>query len=192
MSEPAKKKATYDDLYNIPENLTGEIIAGELIATPKPAPRHAYVTTVLGAEIEPPYHRGRSGPGGWVFLAETEVQLGEDTVVPDLAGWKKERFPARIETNWIPVAPDWVCEVLSPSTFRNDKVIKMPLYARHGVGYAWLIDPAAMTLDVFRLGSEGGWSLLASFAENDRVRAEPFREIEISLEDLWLVSIKND
>jgi Uma2 family endonuclease len=190
MSEPAGKKATYEDLYDVPENMTGEIIDGELIVTPKPAPKHTHVTTVLGAEIEPAYRRGRGGPGGWVFLAETEVRPGEDTVVPDLAGWRKERFPARIENNWVPVAPDWVCEVLSPGTVRNDKVRKMPLYARHGVGYVWLIDPAAMTMDVFRLGAEGGWSLMASFAENDKVRAEPFQEIEINLEDLWLESFK--
>ena len=186
MGEPAEKKATYQDIYNLPQDMTGEIIGGELMATPKPAPRHTHVTTVLGAEIEPPYRRGRGGPGGWVFLAETEVRLGEDLVVPDLAGWRKERFPARIENNWIPVSPDWVCEVLSPKTVRTDKVRKMPLYARHAVGHIWLIDPAALTLDVFRLGSQGGWNLLASFAENDRVRAEPFNEIEINLDDLWL------
>lgn len=185
MSDPARKPATYEDLHNIPENMIGEIINGELIVSPRPSPKHMYVTTILSGEIGPPYHRGRSGPGGWIFLAETEVRLGEDTVVPDLAGWKKERFPAKLEHNWIPVAPDWVCEVLSPGTLRNDKVRKMPIYAHHGVGHIWLIDPLAMTMDAFRLES-GRWVLLASFSENDKVRVEPFQEIEIHLEDMWI------
>ena len=189
MSDPARKRATYEDLYGIPENTIGEIVNGELIVTPRPAPKHMNVVTILSEEIGPPYRRGRGGPGGWIFLYETEVRFGEDIVVPDLAGWRKERFPTELEHNWIPVAPDWVCEVLSPSTFRNDKVRKMPVYARYGVGHIWLIDPAAMTMDAFRLES-GRWSLLASFSENDKVRVEPFLEIEISLEDLWVGSLQ--
>ena len=107
MIEPAKKRATYQDLYSIPEDMIGEIIDGELVVMPRPAPRHMNVIKALSFEIGPPYERGRGGgPGGWIFLFETEVRLGEDTVVPDLAGWKKERFPAHIETNWIPAAPD--------------------------------------------------------------------------------------
>ncbi len=184
MSDLAKRLATYEDLFTVPENMIGEIINGELIVTPRPAPKHMNVVTVLSEEIEPPYRRGRGGPGGWIFLFETEIRLGDDIVVPDLAGWKKERFPTELEFNWIPVAPDWLCEVLSQSTFRNDKVRKMPLYASHGVGHIWLIDPVAMTLDAFRLES-GRWSLLASFSENDKVRVEPFKDIEINLGDLW-------
>ncbi len=190
MSEFAKKKATYEDLYDVPENMIGEIIDGELIVTPRPSPKHMRAISALGGEIIPPYDFGRGGgPGGWVILVEVEIKLGEHTMVPDLAGWKKERFPTDLGHNWIPVAPDWVCEVLSPSTFRNDKVRKMPLYARHGIGHIWLIDPAAMTMDAFKLGSDCGWLLLGSFAENDKVRAEPFQEIEINLEDLWVRSL---
>ena len=189
MSYPAKKPATYEDLYNIPENMIGEIISGELTVTPRPTPRHMNVVTILSEEIGPPYRRGRGGPGGWIFLYETEIRLGEDIVVPDLAGWRKERFPTELKHNWIPVAPDWVCEVLSQSTFRTDKVRKMPLYAQHGVGHIWLIDPVAMTMDAFRLES-GRWSLLASFSESDKVRVEPFQEIEINLGDLWVGSLQ--
>jgi Uma2 family endonuclease len=186
MSELAKKKATYEDLYSIPENMTGEIINGELIVTPRPAPKHIRTASVLGSKIMPPYDFGEGGgPGGWIFLIEVEVQLGEHTVVPDLAGWKKERFPKNLEHNYISVAPDWVCEILSPSTFRADKVKKMPIYAHYGVGHIWLIDPVAMTMDAFRLES-GKWVLLGSFSENDKVRADPFQEIEIHLEDLWI------
>lgn len=187
MSELAKKIATYDDLYGIPDTMVGEIIGGELIASPRPAPGHQHATTVLSYLIGSLYGRfGRAGgPGGWVFLYEVEIKLGENILVPDLAGWKVERFPAEVEHNWIPVAPDWICEFLSPSTLRTDKIKKMPVYAQFGITYAWLINPRDKTLDTYRLES-GRWSLLASFVENDQVSAEPFPEIEINLADLWL------
>ncbi len=137
-----------------------------------------------------PYQFGREGgPGGWIFAIEPEIGLGEDILVPGLAGWKRERFPVEEDHNWISVAPDWVCEILSPGTFRSDKVKKMALYANHGVRHIWLIDPVAATMDAFRLES-GRWSLLGSFAENDRVRVEPFQEIEINLGDLWIGSFQ--
>ena len=190
MSEPAKKSATYEDLFEIPDNVIGEIIDGQLIASPRPAPRYAHATTVLSNIIGPHYGRfgEGGGPGGWVFLYEVEIKLGENILVPDLAGWKMERFPAEVEHNWIPVVPDWVCEILSPATLRTDKVKKMPVYARFGVVYVWLLDPRDKTLDAYRLES-GRWSLLGSFAENDKARAEPFQEVEISLENLWIDSV---
>ncbi len=187
MSEPAKKKATYEDLYGIPENMIGEIIDGELIVHPRPSRKHIYASSVLGGKINPSYQFGSGGPGGWIILDEPEVQLGEHTLVPDLAGWKMERFPVEEETNSITVAPDWVCEILSPGTVRTDKIQKMPIYARHAVGHFWLIDPIAMTMDVFKLG-DSKWVLLGSFAENDKVRAEPFQEVEFNLGELWLGS----
>ena len=188
MSELAKRKATYQDLYKIPDNATGEIIDGEIIVTPRPSRKHVICTTALGAAVTAPYQFGQgNGPGGWIFAIEPEIGLGEQIMVPDLAGWKRERFPVEEDHNWISAVPDWVCEILSPSTFRTDKVKKMPVYAHHGVGHIWLIDPVAMTMDVFRLES-GKWVLLVSFAENDKLRAEPFQEIEIDLEALWLGS----
>lgn len=184
MSEPAKKKATYDDLYRVPENMTGEIINGELIVTPRPSRQHGYTTFALGDEIGP-YRSGRSGgPGGWVFIFEPELGLDEHVLVPDLAGWREERFPDEEPHNWISVAPDWICEVLSPRTMRIDKMEKMPIYARHAVPYLWLIDPVAKTLDAFRLKG-GEWVVAGLFAEAAMVRVEPFTEIEISLSDLW-------
>ena len=185
MSELAKKEAAYDDLYTIPEDMVGEIINGELIAAPRPSRRHVNAVSSLGYKLGPPFQFGEGGPGGWIILIEPEIGLGGDIVVPALAGWKKERFPPEEDHNWISAAPDWVCEVLSPNTLRTDKIKKMPLYALHGVGDIWLIDPVAMTLDAFRLES-GGWLLLGSYAENDRVRVEPFREIEFDLGDLWV------
>jgi Uma2 family endonuclease len=190
MAELAPKKATYEDLYTIPENTVGEIIDGEIIVSPRPSRKHAFTTSVLDKKIGPLYQLGEGGgPGGWIILIEPEIGLGEDILVPDLAAWTRERFPLSEETNWISVAPNWVCEILSPSTFRNDKIRKMPLYARHDVEHIWLIDPIVMTMDAFRLES-GRWFLLGSYAENDNVRVEPFQEIEINLGDLWIESLK--
>jgi|SRR5208283_638169 len=185
MAEMAKKMATYEDLYDVPDNMIGEIIGGELIVTPRPSRRHGYTTFALGNEIGPPYQFGRSGgPGGWVFIFEPEIGLEEHVLVPDLAGWKEQRYPDEESHNWISVAPDWICEVLSPNTLKIDKMEKMPIYARHGVPYLWLIDPIAKTLDVFRLKA-GEWVVAALYVEGAKVRAEPFTEIEINLSDLW-------
>ena len=185
MSEPVKKRATYEDLYGIPENMTGEIIDGELTVTPRPARRHVEAAASLGGELVPPYRFGRGGPGGWIILGEPELHLGVDILVPDLAGWRKERLSTLPEEHRFTVPPDWVCEILSPQTARNDRIRKMRIFAQHEVQYAWLIDPILKTLEVFGLES-GRWFLLDAFAENDKVRAEPFQEIEIDLTNLWL------
>jgi Uma2 family endonuclease len=187
MAEPAEKSATYDDLSTLPENMTGEIINGELVVAPRPARDHAYAASALGNEVGPAYQFGRGGgPGGWIILHEPEISLGENILVPDLAGWKRERFPTAEAHNWISAPPDWVCEVLSPSTVRRDKIKKMPTYGRHNVPYLWLVDPAARTLDVFRLES-GKWVVAGCFADDDKVRVEPFQEVEIDLASLWLI-----
>ncbi|MGA2936177.1 MAG: Uma2 family endonuclease [Syntrophobacteraceae bacterium] len=186
MSEPAKKKATYDDLFSIPDNMTGEIIAGELIVTPRPSRKHGYVAYSLGGRLTPSYQFGEGGgPGGWIFIAEPEIGFGEDILVPDVAAWKRARFPVDEGHNWISVSPAWICEVLSPRTARMDKTGKMPVYARSGVQHLWLIDPLARTLDAFRL-EEGKWVVIGLFVQNDRVRVEPFQETLLDLSDLWL------
>ncbi len=188
MSEPAKKKATYKDLFNIPENMAGELIDGELIVTPRPSRKHIYAASRLDKEIGSPYELGSGGPGGWIILVEPEIGLGSDILVPDLAGWRRERFPVEEPHNWISVAPDWICEILSPNTFRRDKVLKMPLYARNGIQYFWLIDPIAKTLDTFRLEA-GRWIVGGIYAENDKVRTEPFPEVEFDLNLLWIETV---
>lgn len=185
MGQTAKRIATYEDLYSIPENMVGEIIDGELIVRPRPSPKHSRSSSVMGSEVLGPYQLGKGGPGGWWILDEVEVQLGKDILVPDLAGWKKERLPELPNnTNWIDIPPDWICEVLSPGTFRIDRIKKMPLYAEFGVAYFWLIDPVNRALEVFRLES-GRWVVLGVHGEDDRVRAEPFQEVEIDLKNLW-------
>jgi Uma2 family endonuclease len=186
MTEPPKRKAVYEDLYKLPENMIGEIIDGDLHALPRPHARHVKSATILGGELIPPYYFGRGGgPGGWEILIEAEVLLGENLLVPDLSGWKKERLPGLPKTNWISITPDWVCEILSPNSKGHDRIKKMPIYSQHGVKHAWLLDPVEKTLEVYRL--EGGhWLAIGYYGENDRVRAEPFMEVEINLADLWM------
>ena len=117
MAEPAKRQATYEDLRSVSENLIGEIIGGELVATPRSSGAHSNAAFALSAEIGPPYRFGRGGPGGWIILFEPEIKFSEeDLLVPDLAGWRKERFPGWPRRNWFSVGPDWICEILSPGT----------------------------------------------------------------------------
>lgn len=185
MLEIAKRYAVYDDLYSIPENAIGEIIEGDLYAHPRPARRHMRIASKLGFKIGAPYEEGIEGPGGWVIGFEPEIGLGGNILVPDLAGWRKERYPEEEDTNWISVAPDWICEVLSPSTADVDMIRKMPIYAEYDVGYAWIVDPAAKLLSAYRTEA-GKWFPIAKYRENDRVRVEPFPEVEINLADLWI------
>lgn len=180
----AKKKASYEDLFTIPENMTGEIVDGELIVSPRPSRKNIYAASTLGSELGPAYHTGKTGPGGWVILIEPEVGLGEDILVPDLAGWRRERLSVSEEHNWISVRPDWVCEVISPGSIRTDRVKKMRVYAGHGVPHLWFIDPIGKTLEVYRFQS-GNFIVAGIYAENEKVRAEPFPEVEIDLSNLW-------
>ena len=180
MPVPARKKARYEDLRALPDNMVGEIVEGELIATPRPSPRHGAAASALGGEIIGPFQFGRGGPGGWLIIHEPELHLDGHVLVPDLAGWRKERMPAPPEENWFSVAPDWVCEVLSPGTVQTDRLKKMPIYARYEIPYLWIIDPREKTLEVFRQQEES-WYLLSVHGETEKVRAEPFQEIEIDL-----------
>lgn len=185
MGDPAKRRATYDDLAAVPVHLVAEIIDGELYTSPRPAARHARSSSVLGGDLIYPFDRGRGGPGGWHILFEPELHLGADVVVPDLAGWRRERMPEIPDVAGFTLAPDWVCEVLSPSTARLDRAEKLPVYAREGVAHAWLIDPVLKTLEVLR--REGAnWLLLKTWAGDASVRAEPFDAIELELGALWI------
>lgn len=184
MTEPARTIAIYADLQSLPDTMIGEIINGELIATPRPSRRHADAASSLSGEIVPPYKFGRGGPGGWIILVEPEIGLGDNIIVPDLAGWKRERFPYSEDHNWISAVPDWICEIISPSTAGIDRVKKMGLYAQHGVPYYWIIDPLGRTLEVFENGL-GKWSLVGTYADGDLVKAPPFHECEIDLKHLW-------
>ena len=185
MSATARKFATYEDLFDLPDNVVGEIIHGQLITHPRPAPKHASAASTLGMTIGPPYHRGRDGgPGGWRILDEPELHLGPHILVPDLAGWRRERMPALPDLAYFTLPPDWICEVLSPGTARTDRADKMPIYAAQGIPFLWLIDPAPRTLEVFLL-RDGRWLLEHVYQEDDEVRATPFDAIAFPLADLW-------
>jgi Uma2 family endonuclease len=181
---PVKKNATYEDLCALPENLVAEMFDGELYATPRPAPPHAHASSVLGFELGGPFHRGRNGPGGWWILVEPELHFGADVLVPDLAAWRRERLPALPTAAYFTLAPDWVCEVLSPSTETLDRAKKLGRYARAGVAHAWLVNPVLQTLEVLTL-AEGRWALAATHEGGANVRAEPFDAIELELGALW-------
>ncbi|HEX8434390.1 Uma2 family endonuclease [Archangium sp.] len=179
-----RKPATYADLEALPEHVVGEIVAGELHVSPRPAGPHTVAASVLAFELGGPFHRGRGGPGGWVLLIEPELHLGQDVLVPDLAGWRRERMPRVPRTPAFTLAPDWVCEVRSPSTARWDREAKLPVYAREGVRHVWFLDPEARTLEVFRLDG-ARYSPRATHTGTGRVRAEPFESLELELAALW-------
>lgn len=185
MADPAKRRAGYADVLDAPRHMVAEVIGGELRLHPRPAKPHAAAASALGEELGPPFKRGRGGPGGWILLGEPELHLGPDIVVPDLAGWRRERMPVlRADVPWFDLAPDWACEVLSASTAKQDRAEKLPFYAAHGVRHAWLVDPILHTLEVLRL-ENGRWSLLATHRDDAKVRAEPFDAIELDLSILW-------
>lgn len=180
----AKKPVTYEELVALPGNLVGEIVDGELYASPRPAFPHAAAAIALGEELGPPFKRGRGGPGGWFILFEPELHIDGQVMVPDLAAWRRERMPVMPEVAFTDLAPDWVCEVSSPSTAVLDRQRKMPHYARAGVRHVWIVDPLAKMLEIFR--SEGErWLLLATHGGDEKVRAEPFDAIELDLSVLW-------
>jgi Uma2 family endonuclease len=185
MGEPARRRATYEDLLAVPAPLVAEIVNGVLITSPRPASRHARASSALGGELLGPFDRGRNGgPGGWIILDEPELHLQGDVLVPDIAGWRRDRMPELPDTAAFTLAPDWICEVLSPSTRAVDRVEKLPIYAREHVAHAWLVDPLERLLEVFRL--EGAqWLLVGTWHGDVSVRAEPFDAIELELAALW-------
>ena len=184
MGRPIKRPATYQDLLRVPEPLVAEIVDGELYASPRPAPPHAMATSVLGGDLMGPFQRGRGGPGGWWILDKPELHLAGDVLVPDMAGWRRERMPTMPKTAAFELAPNWVCDVLSPATARLDRSRKLPAYARAGVSHAWLIDPAARTVEVLTLDGDG-WRLHLACGDDDLVRLPPFDAVELDLLALW-------
>jgi len=185
----AKKAKSRDDLWKelcaLPDHLVGEILDGELVTSPRPTPRHSKASSLLVIQIGGAFQRGRDGgPGGWWIFYEPEIHFSEMVIVPDTAGWKKERLPKMPDTAFFELPPDWVCEVLSPSTARYDKISKLRAYAENGVPYYWIVDPRLRTLEVLRLDKKG-YRLEGVFEGTDKVSAPPFEVVEIDLEELW-------
>ena len=183
----ASKYVLYDQLLALPQTLIGEILNGQIHTEPRPSTPHAHASSVLEDEIFGPFHRGRGGPGGWWIFTEPEIHfvLNVEIAVPDLGGWRRERMPVLPREHRITVVPDWVCEILSPSTARKDRVIKMPVYARFGVAYLWLVDPIARTLETFALDG-GRWVVTGQFKDDDIVAVPPFEALSLELATLWV------
>lgn len=184
MAEPEKRRATYADLEAVPPYLVAEIIDGQLRTRPRPSLRHGLTATSLSDELIAPFQKRRGGPGGWVFSIEPELHLGEHVLVPDIAGWHRQRLLAVPETPFTDIAPDWVCEVLSGSTEGRDRTVKKRIYGEAGIPYLWLIDPRLQLLEVHML-RDGLWTDLGAWNSDDEVRAPPFDAISFSLADLW-------
>ena len=180
------KSYLYGQLLALPEHVTGEILGGELHTQPRPSGRHELARRGLSGNLINLFDFGRGGPGGWRIIIKPEVHFVRDVevVVPDLAGWRREWMPSVPEDHRFAVVPDWVCEILSPATVKIDRVVKLPIYARYGVAYVWLVDPAAQTLEAFEL-RDGRWLLIAVLKDNDPVTVPPFDAVEFSLADLW-------
>jgi len=185
-SARAYSPTLYESLEALPEGVTGEILDGQLHTQPRPSWPHARAAVQLDRSIGCGYDDSIDGPGGWWILIEPEVHFVYDTevTVPDLAGWRRERIPYPPEGHRIEVVPDWVCEILSPSTASKDREVKMPLYARYGVPYAWLIDPGQQILEVYRL-DDGTWVESGFFSGTDQVVAPPFEAVSIDLGLFW-------
>lgn len=183
----ARRKATYDDLLKVPEPLVAEIIDGELLTSPRPASPHALAKSGIGSILFDAFNRppgDRGAPGGWWILHEPELHFGDDVLVPDLAGWRRERMPAFPDTAAFTDAPDWVCEVISKSTARIDRGQKMRIYGRERVAHLWIVDPIVRTLEIYRL-IDDHWMVAATHGGSDPVRAEPFDAIEIDVARWW-------
>ena len=184
MATPKYEDTVYKEFMAVPENRVAEILNGTLVTHPRPAPKHTRASSVLGGKLGDKFDYGEDGPGGWVILDEPELHLGSDILVPDLAGWREENMQSLPETAYFGTPPDWLCEVLSPSTARYDKLEKRDIYAAHKVQYLWFVDPEGKTLEAFELQG-GNWVLLKTFAHAMDVDAAPFGAVPFALRSLW-------
>jgi Uma2 family endonuclease len=189
LQQAARFLTPYEPLMALPEGITGEVIDGQLHTQPRPAGPHVRAGMMLTLRIGRGYDQGEGGPGGWWILPEPEQHFVRDTevLVPDVAGWRRGRMPVLPRDHRFEVLPDWICEILSPSSASKDREIKMPIYASRGVAYAWTVDPAARTLEVYCL-RDGRRDPAGSFSGNASIVCPPFEEMRLSLSDLWVCS----
>jgi Uma2 family endonuclease len=184
MPRLVERPATYADIEALPPHLVGEILFGTLVTHPRPHRRHGGAASALGAISTNAYQFGVGGPGGWFFIDEPELHLGPHVAVPDIAGWRRERMTEPPDKAFFEIAPDWICEVISPSTEKYDKGDKRRIYALYGVQHLWHLDPRAKTLEIFRL-QDKNWLLTHTFVDREEVSAPPFDAITFSLGLLW-------
>ena len=186
--QQSRSRASYQDVLDAPPNMVAEVLAGTLHTQPRPASRHAWASSIIGGSLVNPFGRGQGGPGGWWIVFEPELHLGDDILVPDLGGWRRETMPDYPDAAYFSIPPDWVCEVLSPSTRRIDRHEKSEIYAREGVSHMWFVDPDAKILEVFEL-REHRWVLLSTLADDEPVSQPPFDAITFPLDALWPESV---
>lgn len=184
MGATARRLADYRDILALPPHVTGEIIAGELHASPRARAAHAFAIGGMTASV---FGRGGTGgdrPDDWWILPEVELHLDGHVLVPDLAGWRVSTLPEFPDVAAVNVRPDWVCEVLSPSNFRWDRFRKMPLYAQLGVGHAWIVDPDQQSVEVMR-NHLGQWLWVASHTGGGEASLEPFDSAPLEVGRWW-------
>ncbi|RJS21208.1 Uma2 family endonuclease [Corallococcus sp. H22C18031201] len=180
----------YSLLSALPSGWVGEILDEELVASPRPGLPQSRAAFMLGVELGEALDKRRGGSGRWCFLRAPELHLGHDLLVPDLAGWRRERISEPLDpgVSFLTLTPDWVCEVLAPATTGLDRTRKLPLYAREGVSHVWLVDPDARTLETYQRVKRG-WLLTGSYEGDAWVRAEPFSSVALELGSLWLPDV---
>jgi Uma2 family endonuclease len=187
MPAPAIRRATYEDVLAAPEHMIAEVIDGTLHTQPRPALSHARASRRLSSLLDRRFDDEDDGPSGWLILYEPELHLGNepDILVPDLAGWRQANVTPELEdAPWTAIAPDWVCEVLSPSTAVRDRGVKFDIYLRDRVGHVWLVDPILETLEIYRHSGDH-WARCAHYTGDATVRAEPFATFDLELGRLW-------
>ncbi|MCY1060669.1 Uma2 family endonuclease [Nannocystis sp. SCPEA4] len=181
----ARKLATYDDLLAYPSEVKTEIFDGEIHTQPSPLPGHGRAQLALGRYVGGPFDGDTQDPDGWWILQEIDVRFdGHNVVRPDVVGWRRARLPDPWGMRPIDVVPDWICEVLSPSTEKVDRVRKQHLYARHGVPYYWLVDPAERVLEAFVLDG-AQWRIAGTYDDTALARIPPFDAIELPVGRLF-------
>jgi Uma2 family endonuclease len=185
MAQTLTRPATYEDLLKVPDHLVAEIVDGELFTSPRPASRHARAAGLLYAVLGAAFDHGGGGPGDWWLVFEPELHLGSDVLVPDIAGWRRERMPEFPDVAAFELAPDWIGEVVSPSTGRLDRIRKLPRYGTYHIPYAWIVDPIGHSVEVYVL-HDSKWLLESTHENGDVIRAVPFEALALDLARLWI------
>lgn len=183
--QPARKPPTLADIDALPSGVKGEIIEGVLYTMTRPRGPHQSTAMIIGSDINGPFQRGKGGPGGWWILGEPGIELpNTPEIAPDIAGWRKERLPQLPADSAITVVPDWVCEILSPTTRRHNVLVKKPYYAKIGVRHVWIVDLSARTVAASRL-QDGLWVELGTWGDEKDARIEPFVEVALDISSWW-------